>query len=119
MAEDLGDELKRNIPLSEMIATLRQELKVALQEGRDETILFDVKKIQLELQISVERERGGEGKIKFWVLEAGAKAIAKHQDTHVFRLEIEPKQMIPDGKGGMIPKPLNLAGSSSGRPNQG
>lgn len=119
MAEDLGDELKRNIPLSEMIASLRQELKVALHEGQNDAIRFDVKKIQLELQISVGKESGPEGKIKFWVLEAGAKATARQQDTHVFRLELEPTRTVPDGKGGTTQKPLDLAGSSSGRPNQG
>jgi hypothetical protein len=118
MVEDLGEELKRNIPLSEMIATLRQELKVAFQEGEGETLRFDVKRIHLELQVSVEKERGREGKISFWVIDAGAKSSAKQQDTHVFKLEIEPTWMVSDGQGGRKREPLDLAGSTSGRPKQ-
>jgi hypothetical protein len=118
VADDLSEELRRNIPLSEMIASLRQELKVALKEGDGDAVRFEVKKIQLELQVAVEKERSLGGKVKFWVVGLGAKSKDKHHDVHVFKLEIEPTLLTPDGQGGFKAEPLKLAGANPGRPQQ-
>jgi NTP-dependent ternary system trypsin peptidase co-occuring protein len=94
---DLSDELHRNIPLSEMIQTLRQELMVALESGKDSRMRFLPKKVELELQIVVERERSAGGKIAIGVLEAEGKVGKKQGDTHLFRLELEPRWLTPEG----------------------
>ena len=117
MADSLAEELKRNIPLSEMIESLRQELKVALSRGEGEKVLFDVKKVELELQIAVSRESGVDGKIKFGVLEAGARVGKTQQDTHLFRLELEPRVLGAEG-GKPATQPLVLSDSDSERPKQ-
>lgn len=97
MADDLSHELQRNIPLSEMIQTVRRELEVALAGGRDSRLRFLPKKIELELHIVVERERSGGGGLKLGVVEASAKLGKKQADTHVFRLELEPRWLAEDG----------------------
>jgi len=119
MADDLASTLKRNIPLSEMIQTLRQELSVALAEGQDSRLRFLAKKLELELQITVERESGAGGKIKFNVLavegEGESKLGRKQQDTHVFRIELEPRWLTERGELVSIP----IADPDTRAPNQG
>ncbi|MBN1608262.1 MAG: hypothetical protein JW940_16640 [Polyangiaceae bacterium] len=118
MADCLAEELKRNIPLSEMIESLRQELKVALSRGEGERVRFEVKKVELELRIAITREDGLGGKLKFGVVEAGGKLGKTQQDTHVFRLELEPCEMVMvDGEPRN--RPLFIADSEPKRPAQG
>jgi hypothetical protein len=118
MADDLAEELKRNIPLSEMIQSLRQELRVALAKGEGEPIRFEVTKVELELQIAVSREKGAEGKLKFSVLEAGAKAGKAQQDTHLFRLELKPEKVTEEA-GQETTGPLKVSAQERARPEQG
>jgi hypothetical protein len=114
MAEDLSEELQRNIPLSEMIQTVRRELEVALAAGRDSSMRFLANKVELELQVVVAREGGVGGKLKLGVVEANAKVGRKHTDTHVFRLELEPRWLTQDGSLVSIP----IADSVTPRPKQ-
>ncbi|GEM_PF-6845984 len=47
MARDLAEELERNIPLSEMIQTLRRELQVSMAVAKDEDPRFNVPEVEL------------------------------------------------------------------------
>ncbi len=104
MSNDLVEELGRNIPLSEMIASLRQELRVALTSGDDDVIRFEVTKIELELQVAICKEHAGSGGLTFGVLTAGASKKNQTQDTHTFRLELKPEFT----KGASTAQPLKL-----------
>lgn len=90
MAEDLSEELGRNIPLSEMIQTLRSELKVAMKEGGGDELKFEVGEVELELQVRIQNDKEGKGGIKFWVLTAGAGGKKSDETVHTFRLKLKP-----------------------------
>lgn len=62
------------IGLVEAIATLREELAEAVEEGTNQDIQFPVGQIDLEFQVGVTRDVHGGGKLRFWVLELGADA---------------------------------------------
>lgn len=94
--DDLGSLLKENIPLTEMIQTLRNELQAAEQVGRDSTLNFGVESVDIELSVVVGRERGTEGEAKFWVLSLGGSQKASHLVTHKFVLRMKPQRK--DGK---------------------
>lgn len=96
MSDDLSEELGRNIPLSEMIQSLRQELSVSMGNVTDRSLRFKVEEVELELRIQVTRERGAEGKLKFGVVEAGGKSSSSQQDIHVFKLKLKPE--TPEGR---------------------
>ena len=61
------------IPLAEMIETLRQELELAQTRGVARPVAFGVEKVELELKMAISRKSKGEGGIRFWVLSAGAR----------------------------------------------
>lgn len=90
MSETLGEELERNIPLYEMIQTLRSELQAAMLQGEGQNLRFQVKEIELELLVAVARERKMGGGIKFWVLDATGEQRAAEHVTHKFKLKLEP-----------------------------
>jgi hypothetical protein len=87
MASDLAEELERNIPLSEMIQTLRQELLVAVA-SRDDRLHLRLDSVELELQVVVTRRAGSEAGIKFSVVSAGAKREKGMDMTHTFKLNL-------------------------------
>jgi hypothetical protein len=78
------------IGLAEMIASLRHELRTALETGKDQTVSFDVDKIELELKVAVSRKAKGEGGVAFWVLKAGANVEAGRDTSHNFKLILSP-----------------------------
>jgi hypothetical protein len=78
------------IPLAEMIETLRQELERAQIRGVNRPVAFGVEKVELELKMAVSRKASGEGGIKFWVLSAAAAAEAGRESVHTFKLTLSP-----------------------------
>jgi hypothetical protein len=60
------------IGLVETIASLREELAEAVEEGKNQDIQFPVGQIDLEFQVGVTRDVHGSGKLRFWILELGA-----------------------------------------------
>ena len=78
------------IPLAEMIETLRQELELAQIHGVARPVAFGVEKVELELKIAISRKAKGEGGIKFWVLSAGATAEGGRESVHTFKLTLSP-----------------------------
>lgn len=91
MSEDLGQELERNIPLSEMIESLRQELKVAMAKSHGDSVRFAVSEVELELELQVTRDRDVKGGVKFWIASASAGGKSSKVDTHRFKLKLTPR----------------------------
>ena len=90
MSNDLGTALERNIPLYEMLQTLRHELKASVEAAEGETMRFELDMVELELRVGVKRDTSAEGKIQFWVFEAGATRGSGTEQTHIFRLKLKP-----------------------------
>jgi hypothetical protein len=59
-------------------------------QGRDQDVRFQVKEVELELQVAVARETQGNAGIKFWVINAGGEHKATEHTTHTFKLKLEP-----------------------------
>lgn len=87
------------IELAEMIAQLREELAAAMAaaqdadtEGAEDAALrFELGPVQLEAEFSVQRSAGADGRIRFWVVEAGASGQQAHSTTHRVTLSLEPR----------------------------
>src|SRR5579859_1136058 len=99
---------KGSIPLSEMVQSLRAEVQDSIAQSKDQPLRFSVEKIELELNVEVTRDVGGQGKIQFWVLSGGASASQKSASKQTFRLTLLP--VSADGG-----KPL-ISGETSERP---
>jgi hypothetical protein len=86
------------IPLREMIETLREELQAAREEGQGKDLHFDVEKIDLELKVALSRKNRGEGKVAFWVINIGGQTDRGTESIHTFKLTLSPKSPETDGR---------------------
>jgi hypothetical protein len=78
------------IPLAEAVRALRRELVEAVRQAEGEEIKFALGPVQLELQVEVSNETGGEAGIAFWLVSIGAKASRASATTHSIKLSLSP-----------------------------
>ncbi|CAN7733411.1 hypothetical protein LJR029_004922 [Caballeronia sp. LjRoot29] len=88
-----------SIPLARVIADLRTELLAALKDGVGRELQFRLQPIELELKLGVTKSVDGNGGVKFWVMELGAKGSYESAATHTLKLVLEPV-----GPNGQSPK---------------
>ena len=78
------------IPLAEMIQTLRRELETARQRTKGEEIVFQMEKVELELEVALTRTKKAEGGVEFWVVKAGGEIEKSGATTHTFKITLTP-----------------------------
>jgi hypothetical protein len=79
------------IELASVIKDLRDELERAIAASQDEQLRFELGPIELEATVVVERSDGAAGKVRFWVVEAGADRRKDSGTTQRIKLTITPK----------------------------
>jgi len=90
----MPDEVQ--IHLAETIRALRRELIAATKEGEDAPLRFALGPVNLELQLEIGREVGGEAGVAFWVVTIGGKGSRTSSTTHTIKLTLTP--VGPSGK---------------------
>lgn len=80
-----------------MIRALRAELNEALADGADEPVRFELGPVEIEATVAAERTAGGQGKIRFWVVEGAADATRTAARTQRITLTLHPKVRAHDG----------------------
>jgi hypothetical protein len=83
-------QTKGTVPLADLIQALREELQTAINQAEGQPLQFALGPVELELNVEVTHEVGGEGGIKFWVFTAGASASRTASTTQHFRLTLQP-----------------------------
>ncbi|MEV0624001.1 trypco2 family protein [Nonomuraea sp. NPDC050404] len=78
------------IGLSEAVGAIRDELDEIRREGRSEDIRFGVDAVEIEFAVAVTRKGGLDGKVKVWVIEAGANASLEKTTTHRVSVTLAP-----------------------------
>jgi hypothetical protein len=78
------------VGLAETIRGIRQELKIAMEEGRESGLKFEAGPVEVELSVEARLERGGEGKIRIWVVDAGAGAKKADGNLHRIKVILNP-----------------------------
>lgn len=96
MADDLTETLGKNIPLSEMVESLRQELAVAIAKGSGQAVKFEVERAEVEVELVAKRSAEAGGGVKFWVISAEGKAALAEETSHRLKLSLRPV----DGRSG-------------------
>jgi hypothetical protein len=61
-----------------------------VRQADDEDVRFALGDVELELQVEVSKEAGGEGGIGFWLVTVGGKATRTSGTTHTIRLTLSP-----------------------------
>ncbi|WP_346619582.1 trypco2 family protein [Blastococcus montanus] len=84
----MGDADGR-VPIGDFVAGLRAELKEA-QAARDPGLQFAVGPVTVEFTVVTGREGGPEGKVRFWVIEAGGSAKWSKAETQKVVLSLTP-----------------------------
>ena len=101
--------MEGRVGLADAIAQLRAELCEAVEEGRQKQIRFGVGPVELEFHVELGREGGGSGKVRFWVVEAGAEGKLSSKSTQVLKIRLEPmdaatrKQVLAGETGDAAP----------------
>ena len=101
------------LDLAEAIRGLRAELERAIDE-RDwsgSRLRFRLRPIQLTLQAVAKREGGAEGKVRWYVVEAGASRSLASELTQTLHLELEPLELDAQGQ----PRPLEVRSEQNAR----
>ncbi len=88
------------IALSEMIEQLREELSYSKAMGEGEKIRFVPLEVTLEAQVTVSREVGGKGGVKFWLVNAEAGATRTTGQVQKLVLKLQP--VGPDGESDLL-----------------
>ena len=92
--------MSQGVELAEAIGQLRTQLNRAIREGEGEDLRFEVKDLELELQVVVTKDAKVAGKVeagvKFWLLGAGtasAEGGLSKSESQVqrIRLQLRPK----------------------------
>jgi hypothetical protein len=81
--------------LAEAVAALRKELTAAMTAGAGERVRFELGTVEMEFELELAKERGGEAGVKFWVVTLGGKGSTMSGSTHRVSLQLTPRG--PDG----------------------
>jgi hypothetical protein len=83
------------IELSKVIAELRRELQVAMDEGQGEQLRFSLEAIELETSIVLGAEGTTGGKVRFWVVDADVTGKASRTTATRLKISLQPVS-LPD-----------------------
>jgi hypothetical protein len=108
----VADEAVGDVPLASAIEALRGELVAAVEAGRGQDVRFALGPIELEFQVEVSREAGGEAGVKFWVVALGGKGTRSSGTTHTVRLSLSPVLAAEAGDD----RPLVVGSEQARRP---
>ncbi|MEV5240766.1 trypco2 family protein [Streptomyces cinnamoneus] len=81
------------IELSAVLRQLRCELTAAMADGEQETLRFELGPVEVETSVTVDREADGNGKVRFWLAEAGAEGKLAHSQSHRIKLTLQPAML--------------------------
>lgn len=80
-----------DIELAEAVRAIRAGLTDAAAAGAGEDLAFDVGDIALEFTVELRRDAKAGGKVKAWIVEAGADASHATARTHRVAFALTPK----------------------------
>ncbi|MBT2897862.1 hypothetical protein HET64_14770 [Streptomyces sp. McG3] len=79
------------IELADAVASIRNQLIDAAARATDHPVAFAVGDIQMEFTLELRREARAGGKVKAWVVEAGADAARTTGRTHKVAFTLTPR----------------------------
>jgi hypothetical protein len=79
------------IELAEAVEAVRREVAAAAERAGDERFQFEVNAVELEFSVELRREARVDGKVRAWVLSAGAEVGAEHTRAHRVTVTLTPK----------------------------
>jgi hypothetical protein len=97
------------VGLSAALDGLRGELETAWNDSKGDLIRFRVNEVTLTLEAVVRTDKEVAGKIRWWLVEAGAGGKTAREVTQKLELTLKPGLYAKDGR----PAPLDVADEQS------
>jgi hypothetical protein len=89
---DEGHEgIEHAIELDKAVQAVRDGLTAAAEQAEGQDLTFELGDIEMEFTVELRKELKGGGKVKAWVLEAGADASRSSARTHRVAFTLRPK----------------------------
>ncbi|MET9921290.1 trypco2 family protein [Streptomyces sp. NPDC059605] len=85
------------IELADAVESIRNQLVDAAGRATDRPLAFEVGDIQMEFTLELRKEIKGGGKVKAWVVEAGADASRATGRTHRVAFTLKPRDTATGG----------------------
>src|SRR5664279_4022138 len=86
------------VGLAAALEALRQELDEAWRESKDQHVRFRAEQVLLTVQAVARTENKVGGKLRWWVVEAGADRMAGREATQTLELTLSPQLFDDTGK---------------------
>lgn len=85
-------EPSQDLTIPEALASLREQIRFAMEWARGEDLTFEVQNIEVELQVTATTTVKGEGKVGLWnVLTVGGGVDRAEAAVHRITLVLEPR----------------------------
>jgi class 3 adenylate cyclase len=78
------------IELAEAVESVRREVAEAAERAAGERFRFEIDTVELEFSVELRREARADGRVRAWVLEAGAEARTENRSTHRVTVTLTP-----------------------------
>ncbi|MDI5969409.1 hypothetical protein POF50_008640 [Streptomyces sp. SL13] len=95
------------VELASMIRELRRELNAAMEEAEGERLRFELGPVEIEATVTVDTEKSRQGKVRFWVVEAGGDGKSTRSDLQKITFTLRPRLVGSSGtpliSGGELP----------------
>jgi Trypsin-co-occurring domain 2 len=103
-------DLDAAVGLSSALEALREELDDAWQASQGKRVRFRASAITLTVQAVARADTKGGGKLRWWVIEAGADHSTGSEVTHTLELKLKPQLY---DEAGNVTGPLDVSGDQS------
>ncbi len=87
------------IPLAEVIGQLRKELTTAIEAGKGEGLQFEVRDLEVEMQVVASKSGSGEleGGVELWVIgKAGGKVSGTYESSQIQTVKLKLRPRLAD-----------------------
>lgn len=91
MTDEGHDGTEHAIELDKAVQAIRDGLTAAAARADGQDLSFELGDIQMEFTVELRKELKGGGKVKAWVLEAGADVTRTSARTHRVAFTLKPK----------------------------
>nr|WSX53771.1 hypothetical protein OG409_35540 [Streptomyces sp. NBC_00974] len=82
------------VGLAEAVQQLRAELEIAMAEGAEKQLRFELGPIEMEFQVDLRRIGGAEGGLRWGVVSLGGKKELSSGNGHRVTLVLNPKNSV-------------------------
>ncbi|MEU6569015.1 trypco2 family protein [Streptomyces parvulus] len=91
MNDEIHEGTEHAVELDKAVQAIRDGLVAAAEQAEGQDLAFELGDIQMEFTVELRKELKGGGKVKAWVLEAGADATRTTARTHKVAFTLKPK----------------------------